>query len=200
MFNNLPRTGIPPDYQSWAELQRSVGVLVDLGMIERSSEDLVGHAALATATRRSRCASPTSHRVPRTRSRSPPVTQCILPMLWRLRIRNQRWRIYDRVAAGREPVARAAPRLQRGADRFRCEQDRAVPAADGRAHRDDRGGCRCPRMPCRGRARADDRHRRHLGPASARAVAAEATATGADQDQAMAAVVEHLIEEFHHDL
>ena len=33
-----------------------------------------------------------------------------------------------------------------------------------------------------------------------RAVAAEATAAGADQSQAMAAVVDHLIEEFHHDL
>src|SRR6478609_4987089 len=27
VFDNLPRTGLPPDYQSWAELQRSVGVL-----------------------------------------------------------------------------------------------------------------------------------------------------------------------------
>jgi carboxylate-amine ligase len=33
-----------------------------------------------------------------------------------------------------------------------------------------------------------------------RAVVAAATAAGADQDQAMTAVVDHLIEEFHHDL
>ncbi len=33
-----------------------------------------------------------------------------------------------------------------------------------------------------------------------RAVVAEATASGADQDQAMTAVVDHLIEEFHDDL
>jgi carboxylate-amine ligase len=33
-----------------------------------------------------------------------------------------------------------------------------------------------------------------------RAVAAEATAAGADQDAAMTAVVDHLIEEFHQDL
>jgi hypothetical protein len=33
-----------------------------------------------------------------------------------------------------------------------------------------------------------------------RAVVAAATAAGADQDQAMTAVVDHLIEEYHHDL
>ena len=38
VFDNLPRTGLPPDYQSWAELQRSVDVLVDLGIIEDSSK------------------------------------------------------------------------------------------------------------------------------------------------------------------
>ena len=53
-----------------------------------------------TTTRRSRRASWTSHRARTMPSRSPRVTQCLLRMLWRLRTRNQRWRIYDRFLIG----------------------------------------------------------------------------------------------------
>ena len=34
IFDNLPRTGLPPRFESWAEYERSAQVLIDLGEIE----------------------------------------------------------------------------------------------------------------------------------------------------------------------
>lgn len=95
VFDNLPRTGLPPEVASWAEYERMIHVLTDLDVIEDSSKiwwDLRP-----------------SHRFPTLESRicdtSPRLedalalagaTQAIARMLWRLRTRNQRWRIYDR--------------------------------------------------------------------------------------------------------
>ncbi|MEO0361478.1 MAG: carboxylate-amine ligase, partial [Pseudomonadota bacterium] len=95
VFDNLPRTGLPPEVSSWAEYQRMIRVLTDLEIIEDSSKiwwDLRP-----------------SHRFPTLESRICDVcprledaltlaaaTQGIARMLWRLRTRNQRWRLYDR--------------------------------------------------------------------------------------------------------
>ena len=38
VFDNLPRTGLPPHFDSWGQYQRSVDLLVNLGMIEDSSK------------------------------------------------------------------------------------------------------------------------------------------------------------------
>ena len=38
VFDNLPRTGLPPQLQSWGEYERSVAALVGLGVIEDSSK------------------------------------------------------------------------------------------------------------------------------------------------------------------
>jgi len=65
VFDNLPRTGLPPDYESWAELQRSVGVLIGLGIIEDSSK-IWWDIRPRTTTPHSRRGSWTSHRGPRT--------------------------------------------------------------------------------------------------------------------------------------
>ncbi len=97
VFDNLPpRTGLPPRLTSWSEYERSVNALVELGLIEDSSKiwwDL----------------RPPSSRFPTIEARicdvSPPrlettlslaaLIQSLTRMLWRLKARNQRWRIYD---------------------------------------------------------------------------------------------------------
>ena len=38
IFRNLPRTGAPEEFESWAEYQRTVQVLVDAGIIEDASK------------------------------------------------------------------------------------------------------------------------------------------------------------------
>ena len=99
VFDNLPRTGLPPDYQSWAELQRSVSVLIDLGIIEDSSKiwwDIRPSHQYPTLETRIMDVSPRAEDALTLAA----VTQCVLRMLWRLRTRNQRWRIYDRFLIG----------------------------------------------------------------------------------------------------
>ena len=99
VFDNLPRTGLPPRFSSWGEFERTAHVLTELEIIEDSTKiwwDLRP-----------------SHRYPTIESRicdvSPrmedtltiaALTQCLTRMLWRLSKRNQRWRIYDRFLVG----------------------------------------------------------------------------------------------------
>lgn len=95
VFDNLPRTGLPPQVASWADYERMLNTLIDLGIIEDGSKiwwDLRP-----------------SHRFPTLESRICDVcprledavtiaaaTQALMRMLWRLKTKNQRWRMYDR--------------------------------------------------------------------------------------------------------
>ncbi|HGG06425.1 MAG TPA: carboxylate-amine ligase, partial [Aliiroseovarius sp.] len=38
IFDNLPRTGLPPQFSGWSDYERSVSALTDLGLIEDSSK------------------------------------------------------------------------------------------------------------------------------------------------------------------
>jgi carboxylate-amine ligase len=93
IFDALPRTGLPERFQSYAEFQRHVDILINAGVIEDSTkiwwdmrpsgkfptletrimdvctrmDDAIGLAALLV---------------------------CIMRMLYRLRLNNQRWRTY----------------------------------------------------------------------------------------------------------
>jgi carboxylate-amine ligase len=94
VFDNLPRTGMPPQFDSWGEYQRSVDLLVNLGMIEDSSKiwwDLRPSARFPTIESRICDVSPL---LENTLSLAA-VTQCLTRMLRRLAHNNQRWRIYD---------------------------------------------------------------------------------------------------------
>ncbi|GGE45125.1 carboxylate-amine ligase [Actibacterium pelagium] len=94
VFDNLPRTGLPPQFDSWAEYQRSVELLVNLGMIEDSSKiwwDLRPSARFPTIESRICDVSPL---LENTLSLAA-ITQCLTRMLRRLARNNQRWRIYD---------------------------------------------------------------------------------------------------------
>ena len=94
VFDNLPRTGLPPTLDSWDEYQRSVQALVDLGVIEDSSKiwwDLRPSANFPTLETRICDVTPRlSHTVGLAA-----LIQCLTRMLWRLRVKNQRWRRYD---------------------------------------------------------------------------------------------------------
>ena len=99
VFDNLPRTGLPPKLDDWSEYDKMVKTLINLGIIEDSTKiwwDLRP-----------------SHRYPTLETRICDVMprmedtltiaaliQCLSRMLWRLSRKNQRWRIYDRFLIG----------------------------------------------------------------------------------------------------
>ena len=94
MFDNLPRTGLPPRMSSFGEFERAVQVLVDLGTIEDSSKiwwDLRPSSKFPTIESRICDVQP---RLEDTLCLAA-CTQAFARMLWRLATRNQRWRIYD---------------------------------------------------------------------------------------------------------
>lgn len=93
VFDALPRTGLPERFQSFAEYQRHVDILVNAGMIQDSTKIWWDIRP--------------SGRYPTLETRIMDVCTrlddalalvamlvCILRMLYRLRLRNQRWRIY----------------------------------------------------------------------------------------------------------
>lgn len=95
VFDNLPRTGLPPQFDSWAEYERTTGTLIDLGVIEDTSKiwwDLRPSHNYPTLETRIMDVSP---RLEHTLSLAA-LTQAILRMLCRLRKGNLRWRAYDR--------------------------------------------------------------------------------------------------------
>lgn len=99
IFDNLPRTGLPPRFSSWGEYERSVQMIVDTGAIEDSSKiwwDLRPSANFPTLESRICDVSP---RLEDTLTIAA-LTQALMRMLWRLRQKNQRWRIYDRFLIG----------------------------------------------------------------------------------------------------
>ncbi|WP_212524604.1 carboxylate-amine ligase [Actibacterium sp. MT2.3-13A] len=94
VFGNLPRTGLPPRFASWGEYERSVGVLVDLGLIEDATKiwwDLRPSARFPTLETRICDVSP---RLEDALSLAA-LTQCLIRMLYRLSRQNQRWRLHD---------------------------------------------------------------------------------------------------------
>ena len=94
VFDNLPRTGLPPAFASYAEYERSVQIIVDSGLIQDSSKiwwDLRPSSRFPTLESRICDVSP---RLGDTLAIAA-VTQCLMRMLWRLRTSNQRWRVYD---------------------------------------------------------------------------------------------------------
>jgi len=94
VFDNLPRTGLPPQFDSWGAFERSVSALTEMELIEDSSKiwwDLRPSSKFPTLETRICDASP---RLETTLSLAA-LIQCITRMLWRLSRDNQRWRIYD---------------------------------------------------------------------------------------------------------
>ncbi|MBI1418387.1 MAG: carboxylate-amine ligase [Limimaricola sp.] len=99
VFDNLPRTGLPPRLLDWSDYQRNVQALSDLQLIEDGTKiwwDLRPSARFPTLETRI-CDLPS--RLEMTLALAG-LIQSIARMLWRLRERNQRWRIYDNFLVG----------------------------------------------------------------------------------------------------
>jgi len=95
VFDNLPRTGLPPQFSSWAEYQRTTGTLIELGVIEDTTKiwwDLRPSHRFPTLETRIMDVSP---RLEHTLSLAA-LLQAITRMLCRMRARNLKWREYDR--------------------------------------------------------------------------------------------------------
>jgi len=94
VFDNLPRTGLPPRMRSWSTYESAVQSLVDLKLIEDSSKiwwDLRPSAKFPTIESRICDVSP---RLEVTLTLAA-LTQCLTRMVWRLSSKNQQWRVYD---------------------------------------------------------------------------------------------------------
>ncbi len=94
IFDNLPRTGLPEYFESYAEYQRHVDVLINAGLLEDATKiwwDLRPSARYPTLETRifdvcTRLDDAVSLAA---------ITICLLRSLYRLRQNNQRWRIYS---------------------------------------------------------------------------------------------------------
>ena len=126
VFDELPRTGLPEQFDSWGEYERhSTGA--DQGRPDRGRQQaVVGRAAQRAlpdaGAARHRCL----HAGSRIRSCVAAIYRCLLRMLWRLRRSQPALAPLCRDADQREPLAGAALRHRRGAGRFRQGRDRAL--------------------------------------------------------------------------
>lgn len=198
VFDNLPRTGLPPRLDSWGAFERSVDTLIELKLIEDSSKiwwDLRPSSRFPTIESRICDVSP---RLETTLSLAA-ATQCLTRMLWRLSRKNQRWRIYESflIAENRWRAQRYG--ISNGMIDFGqreivsfdtlIEELIAVVAEDAEIL-----GCMAEIEALRtllARGTSADQQRK---------VAAEGREAGKSDSDALCGVVRHLIDEFHADL
>ncbi len=195
VFDNLPRTGLPPQFESWAEYERTTGTLIELGVIEDTTKiwwDLRPSHRFPTLETRIMDVQP---RLEHTLALAA-LIQAITRMLCRLRERNQRWRTYDRFL-----IAENRWRAQRyGTTEGLIDfGDRSIKPFSNLL--DELTGLLAEDTEALGTSRElallQTIVREGTSSARQRRVHAEASANGQD---AGAAVVRHLIEEFHADL
>ncbi len=94
IFKNMPRTGLPEEFVSWGEYQRMVGILTDAGIIEDATKlwwDIRPSARYPTLEMR---ISDVCTRLDDAMTVAA-LYLCLLGYLFRLRRRNQRWRVYS---------------------------------------------------------------------------------------------------------
>ncbi len=96
VFDGMPRTGLPEVFDSWAEYERHVGVLVHAGQIEDASKiwwDLRPSCRYPTLEMRiADVCTNAAHG-----ASIAAVFQSVLAMLYQLKKRNQRWRNYSKM-------------------------------------------------------------------------------------------------------
>jgi len=93
IFDALPRTGVPERFASWAEYERHVAIMQNAGLIEDSTRiwwDLRPSGRFPTLETR---IMDVCTRLDDTIALAS-LLACIMRMLFRLRTRNQRWRLY----------------------------------------------------------------------------------------------------------
>ncbi|MBL4757315.1 MAG: carboxylate-amine ligase [Rhizobiales bacterium] len=95
IFDELPRTGLPEQFDSYGEFQRTVSTLISAGVIEDASKiwwDLRPSSKFPTLEMR---VTDVCTLIDDTISVAA-LYRCLARMLWRLRGQNQRWRTYSR--------------------------------------------------------------------------------------------------------
>ena len=93
VFDTLPRTGVPERFASYAEYERHVQIMTDAGLIKDATRiwwDVRPSAKFPTLETR---VMDVCTRLDDTIALTA-LLVCILRMLYRLRLHNQRWRIY----------------------------------------------------------------------------------------------------------
>jgi len=96
VFDEMPRTGTPERFASWGEYRRHVDILVAAGLIEDATKlwwDLRPSDRFPTLEMRiTDCCTTLEDTLS-----IAAVFRCLLRMLWRLKRDNQRWRLYSRM-------------------------------------------------------------------------------------------------------
>ena len=96
VFDALPRTGLPETFQSYAEYQRHVDILINAGVIQDSTKiwwDLRPSGKFPTLETR---IMDVCTRMDDAIALAA-LLVCLMRMLYRLRLNNQRWRTYSRM-------------------------------------------------------------------------------------------------------
>ncbi len=198
IFDNLPRTGLPPRFASWSEYQRSVQVLIDLGLIEDSSKiwwDLRPSARFPTIETRICDVSP---RLETTLSIAA-LIQSITRFLCRLKAGNQRWRIYDNFLISENRWRAQRYGISGGLIDF--GRSRVVPFAELLSELVDLVREDAEALGCAAEVEAARRIMETGTSADRqRTVWRESLEADKPHDEALHDVVRHLIEEFHADL
>ncbi|MGX9854853.1 carboxylate-amine ligase [Limimaricola variabilis] len=95
VFDQCPRSGLPPKIESWAEYRKMVDTLVKAEIIEDASKiwwDLRPSEAWPTLETRIADVMPRMEEALSVAA----FVQCVMRMLWRLKTENKRWRVYER--------------------------------------------------------------------------------------------------------
>lgn len=198
VFDNLPRTGLPPRMKNWAEFSSTVDTLISLGLIEDASKiwwDLRPSSKFPTIESRI-CDVPPRSEVTLTLAA---LTQCLTRMLWRMTLDGNGWPVVQNFIVGENRWRAQRYGVSEGLIDFgrralipfdkAVEEILALIAEDAEAL-----GCvaevNAARQIVKDGTSAD--HQRKVRDA--------ALASGATHSEAMATVVASLVAEFHTDL
>jgi carboxylate-amine ligase len=193
VFDELPRTGMPERFDSWGEYRRHVDILVGAGLIEDATKlwwDLRPSERFPTLEMRITDSCTTLDDALSIAA----LFRCLLRMLWRLKRENQRWRLYagmlieeNRWRAQRYGIDRGLVDFGRGAIfPYAALLDEILALVDADARH---FGCLGEIGQAREiLARGTSAHRQL-------AIFAAALAAGATRAEALAAIVDWLIEE-----
>ncbi len=99
VFDNLPRTGLPPVFSSFSEYQRSVQIIIESGLIEDASKiwwDIRPSSKFPTLETRICDVQPLLDDAVAIAA----LVQCIHRALYQLKRENKRWRQYDQFLVG----------------------------------------------------------------------------------------------------
>ena len=198
IFDNVPRTGLPPVFHSFAGYNRSVQAIINTGAIEDSTKiwwDLRPSGRFPTLESRICDNSPRMEHALTIAA----LSQSLMRMLYRLRVKNQRWRIYDEFLIGENRWRAQRYGMSEGLIDFGrgevvpfdelLDEWLEVIAEDAEAL-----GCMAEVEGARDILRLGN------GADRQRAVRAAELEISGDADKAMRAVLRNLIDEFTHDL